>query len=68
MKRLAALAQARGQTLAQMAIAWVLRHPTVTSALIGASRVAQIDDGVAALGNLAFSHEELQSIDAILRG
>jgi L-glyceraldehyde 3-phosphate reductase len=67
-KRLAALAQARGQTLAQMAIAWVLRHPTVTSALIGASRVAQIDDGVAALGNLAFSHEELQSIDAILRG
>ena len=68
MKRLAALAQARGQTLAQMAIAWVLRHPTVTSALIGASRIAQIDDGVAALRNLAFCQEELQSIDAILRG
>jgi L-glyceraldehyde 3-phosphate reductase len=67
-KRLAALAQARGQTLAQMAIAWVLRHPTVTSALIGASRIVQIDDGVAALRNLAFSDEELQSIDAILRG
>jgi L-glyceraldehyde 3-phosphate reductase len=67
-KSLAALAQARGQTLAQMAIAWVLRHPTVTSALIGASRIAQIDDGVAALRNLAFSDEELQSVDAILRG
>ncbi|HJX54655.1 MAG TPA: L-glyceraldehyde 3-phosphate reductase [Polyangia bacterium] len=67
-KRLAALAQARGKTLAQMAIAWVLRHPTVTSALIGASRVAQIDDGVAALRNLAFSTDELQAIDAILRG
>ena len=66
--RLAALAQGRGQTLAQMAIAWVLRHPTVTSALIGASRIAQIDDGVAALRNLAFSSEELQSVDAILRG
>jgi L-glyceraldehyde 3-phosphate reductase len=51
-----------------MAIAWVLRHPAVTSALIGASRVVQIDDGVAALRNLAFSDEELQSIDAILRG
>jgi len=67
-KRLAALAQARGQTLAQMAIAWVLRHPGATSALIGASRVAQIDDGVAALANLAFSTEELQAIDTILRG
>jgi L-glyceraldehyde 3-phosphate reductase len=67
-ERLAALAQGRGQTLAQMAIAWVLRHPAVTSALIGASRIAQIDDGVAALRNLAFCQEELQSIDAILRG
>jgi L-glyceraldehyde 3-phosphate reductase len=66
-KRLAALAQGRGQTLAQMAIAWVLRHPGVTSALIGASRVAQIDDGVAALRNLAFSTDELQTVDAILR-
>jgi L-glyceraldehyde 3-phosphate reductase len=67
-ERLAALAQGRGQTLAQMAIAWVLRHPAVTSALIGASRIAQIDDGVSALRNLAFCHEELQSIDAILSG
>ena len=66
-KRLAALAQARGQTLAQMAIAWVLRHPGVTSALIGASSVAQIDDGVAAFRNLGFSTDELQAVDAILR-
>jgi len=65
-KRLAALAQGRGQTLAQMAIAWVLRHPAVTSALIGASCVAQIDDGVAALRNLAFSTDELEAIDGIL--
>ena len=65
-ERLAALAQGRGQTLAQMAIAWVLRHPGVTSALIGASRVAQIDDGVAALRSLAFSTDELEAIDGIL--
>ena len=62
------LAQSRGQTMAQLAIAWVLRHPNMTSALIGASRVAQIDDAVATLDNLAFSNEELASIDAILSG
>ena len=60
------LAQSRGQTMAQLAIAWVLRHPNMTSALIGASRVAQIDDAVTTLDNLAFSNEELASIDAIL--
>ncbi|MBL8045377.1 MAG: L-glyceraldehyde 3-phosphate reductase [Anaerolineales bacterium] len=64
--KLNALAQARGQTLAQMALAWVLRHPEMTSALIGASRVAQIDDAVGALNQLAFSTEELQKIDGIL--
>ncbi len=62
------VAQARGQTLAQMALAWVLRLPAVTSALIGASKVQQIEENVAALDNLAFSKEELERIDAVLRG
>jgi L-glyceraldehyde 3-phosphate reductase len=57
------LAKKRGQTLAQMAIAWVLRDPRMTSALIGASRVEQIEDAVAALDNLAFSKAELAEID-----
>jgi L-glyceraldehyde 3-phosphate reductase len=60
------LAQQRGQTLAQMALAWVLRDGRVTSALIGASSAQQIDDCVAATQNLAFSAEELAKIDAIL--
>jgi L-glyceraldehyde 3-phosphate reductase len=60
------LAQKRGQTLAQMAVAWVLRNPTVTSALIGASRVSQIEEAVAALDNRTFSSEELTHIDQIL--
>jgi L-glyceraldehyde 3-phosphate reductase len=60
------LAHTRGQTLAQMALAWVLRHPGLTSVLIGASRVAQIDDAVGALHNLAFTESELQTIDKIL--
>jgi L-glyceraldehyde 3-phosphate reductase len=67
-RQLNQLAQSRGQTMAQLAIAWVLRHPNMTSALIGASRMAQIDDAVATLDNLAFSNEELASIDAILSG
>jgi len=57
------IAQARGQSLAQMALAWVLRDPRVTSALIGASRPEQIADSVAALRNLGFSDEETQAID-----
>jgi L-glyceraldehyde 3-phosphate reductase len=56
------LAKTRGQTLAQMALAWVLRHKTVTSALIGASRVEQIDDAVGTLKHLDFSSEELGKI------
>jgi L-glyceraldehyde 3-phosphate reductase len=60
------LAQARGQTLAQMALAWVLRHPEMTSALIGASRVTQIENAVGALNQLSFSAEELQKIEEIL--
>jgi L-glyceraldehyde 3-phosphate reductase len=57
------IAQRRGQALAQMAIAWTLRDPRVTSALIGASSVAQLEQNVAALDNLAFSDEELAEID-----
>jgi L-glyceraldehyde 3-phosphate reductase len=65
-KQLTAIAQSRGQKLAQMALAWVLRHPTTTSALIGASRVAHIDDAVGALNYLSFTPAELQAIEAIL--
>jgi L-glyceraldehyde 3-phosphate reductase len=61
------IAKARGQTLAQMAIAWVLRHPNMTSALIGASSVAQVEANVAALNNLQFSDEELSAIDVIAK-
>ncbi|HQL09299.1 aldo/keto reductase [Oligosphaera ethanolica] len=60
------LAQQRGQTLAQMALAWVLRHPQMTSALVGASRPSQIEDCVGALQNLAFGNDELARIDSIL--
>jgi L-glyceraldehyde 3-phosphate reductase len=59
-----AIARARGQSLAQMALAWVLRQPAVTSALIGASRVSQIEECVRAVDRLAFSEEELSAIDA----
>jgi L-glyceraldehyde 3-phosphate reductase len=64
--RLNEVAAGRGQSLAQLAIAWVLRHDVVTSALIGASRVSQIDDSVAALDNLALSRDELRAIDQAL--
>jgi L-glyceraldehyde 3-phosphate reductase len=57
------IAQGRGQTLAQMAIAWTLRNPTVTSALLGASSVAQLEQNVAALERLDFSLDELREID-----
>jgi L-glyceraldehyde 3-phosphate reductase len=57
------IAAARGQSLAQMAIAWVLRDPRVSSTLIGASSVAQLEQNVAALANLDFSEQELEEID-----
>src|SRR5680860_560546 len=57
------IARARGQSLAQMALAWVLRNTAVTSALVGASSVAQLETNVAALDNLAFSVDELAAID-----
>ncbi|SDM93223.1 L-glyceraldehyde 3-phosphate reductase [Fictibacillus solisalsi] len=65
-KRLNDIAANRGQSLPQMALAWVLRGGKVTSALIGASKVSQIEDNVKALDNLDFSDEELQRIDDIL--
>jgi len=67
-RRLDELAQVRGQGLAQMALAWVLRHPEVTSALIGASSTVQIEQAVGALKRLGFEPAELQAIDAILAG
>jgi L-glyceraldehyde 3-phosphate reductase len=66
-RRLNELAQARSQTLAQMALAWVLRHRQVTSALIGASQISQIEDAVGTLKNLTFTSEELQMIENILK-
>lgn len=67
-KQLQEVAADRGQSLAQMALAWVLRDGKVTSALIGASRVSQIEENVAALQNLEFTSEELAKIDAISQG
>jgi L-glyceraldehyde 3-phosphate reductase len=64
--RLNALAVARGQTLAQLALAWVLRHPQMTSVLIGASSVAQIEENVKTLENVSLSAGELRAIEAIL--
>jgi len=61
-----AVAQARGQSLAQMALAWTVRDPRVTSALIGASRVAQLEDNLKALDTLDFSSDELGRINTIL--
>ena len=57
------IASRRGQSLAQMALAWVLRHPRVTSALIGASRIGQLEENVVALKRLDFTPEELAEID-----
>jgi L-glyceraldehyde 3-phosphate reductase len=57
------IAQGRGQTLAQMAVAWVLRDPRVTSALVGASSVRQLDDTLGALERLDFSDDEIATID-----
>lgn len=62
-RALDAIAKQRGQTLAQLALSWVLRDPRVTSALIGARTVAQLEDSLAALNTLSFSAEELAQID-----
>ncbi len=65
-KKLNELAKERSQSLAQMSLAWALRYPAVTSALIGASKVSQIEDAVGALQNLNFNDNELRRIDEIL--
>lgn len=65
-KQLGEVARSRGQSLTQMSLAWVLRGGRVTSALIGASRPAQIEENVATLANLDFSPEELRQIEQIL--
>ncbi|MBK9989671.1 MAG: aldo/keto reductase [Verrucomicrobia bacterium] len=65
-KKLDTIARDRSQTLAQMALAWVLRQPAVTTALIGASKTSQIDDNVGAIKNLNFSEAELFAIDQVL--
>lgn len=65
-KQLNQVAARRGQSLARMAIAWLLKDPRVTSVLIGASSVEQLDDNLQALNNLQFAAEELQEIDAII--
>ena len=67
-QKLNELAKKRGQSLAQMALAWVLRKPAVTSALIGASSVKQLEDNLASLNNLKFAQDELDQIETILKG
>jgi L-glyceraldehyde 3-phosphate reductase len=62
-RALNSIAAARGQSLAQMAISWTLRDPRVTSALVGASSVAQLEENLAAAGKTAFSAEEIAAID-----
>jgi L-glyceraldehyde 3-phosphate reductase len=66
-RKLDAVAQRRGSSLAQMAIAWVLRKPQVTSALIGASSVRQLETNIAALDKPPLGADELREIEAILK-
>jgi L-glyceraldehyde 3-phosphate reductase len=66
-RALAKIADARGQSLAQMSIAWLLSKPYVTSVLLGASRWSQIEDNLGALRNTSFSHDELAGIDQVLK-
>jgi len=65
-RRLNELAHERGQTLAQMALAWVLRLPEITSALIGVNTVQQLQENLACLQNLEFSRQQLEAIDRVL--
>jgi len=67
-RALDALAQARGQSLAQMSLAWVLRQPAITTALIGASKVRQLEENVEVVNRLAFAADELAEIERILAG
>lgn len=65
-KKLNEIADGRGQSLAQMAIAWLLKSPTITSVLVGVSKASQLQDNVNSLDKLSFSKEELEKIEAIL--
>ena len=67
-RKLNEIADSRGQTLAQMALAWVYNHKAVTSVLVGASKPEQILDNVGMLGNTEFGAEELAIIDSIAMG
>jgi len=67
LQKLNEVAKGRGQTLAQMALAWILRLPGITSALTGSSNVGQVEENVAALKNVEFSEEELRKIDELTR-
>ncbi len=66
-RKLNDIAKSRGQSLAQLAVAWTLRHPQVTSSLIGASKVAHVEEAVAASRNARFSAAELAAIEAALK-
>ncbi len=66
-RKLHELAQRRGQSLAQMALAWVLRDARVTTVLVGASSVAQLDQNIACLEQRSFASDELSAVEAILR-
>ncbi|MCB0565697.1 MAG: L-glyceraldehyde 3-phosphate reductase [Phaeodactylibacter sp.] len=66
-RRLNAIAEQRGQSLAQMAVAWLLKDERITTVLVGVSRVQQLLDNIGALENLAFSQDELQQIEAVLK-
>lgn len=67
-KKLIKIAEARNQTLSQMALAWILHHENITSVIIGASKYSQIKENVAAINNLTFSNDELKTIDEIIYG
>ena len=66
-RALNAIAEKRGQSLAEMSLAWVLRLPVITSALVGASSIAQLEKNLNALNNLEFTSDELTAIDAALK-
>jgi L-glyceraldehyde 3-phosphate reductase len=66
-KKLNDLAEERGQSLAQMAIAWLLKSPTITSVLVGVSKASQLQDNVNSLQNLSFTEDELLKIETILK-
>ncbi len=68
LRTLNGIAEARGQSLAQIALAWILRHDAVTSVLIGASKVSQVENSVGALARLEFSEDELDAIETALGG